>query len=243
MTCHETGRLIDPYVDDELGPDETARVVAHVEQCAACRRRLDEREALGRLIRMVPYHRASERSRQAVTSAGQRAGVPRRTFAWAAAAMVILSLGGVAGLRAWRMSQATSAIADALVARHVNALATQLFAVQSSDQHTVKPWFQGKLDFSPPVRDLNAAGFPLLGGRVDMVDGRPVAALVYQRRLHMISVTIWPADDRAALSDARTIRGFHERHWVQDGMSFWAVSDVNDDDLKEFVRLFRLAHT
>jgi anti-sigma factor RsiW len=238
MTCHEIGRLIDPYVDDELDPGETARVVAHAEQCAACRRRLDEREALGRLIRTVPYHRASERLRQSVTSTRQRAGVRRRTIAWAAAAIVILSLGGVTGLRAWRTSQATSDIADALVAGHVNALATQLFVVRSSDQHTVKPWFQGKLDFSPPVRDLSAGGFPLLGGRVDTVEGRPVAALVYQRRLHMISVMIWPADGRTAPRDTRTIRGFHERHWVQDGMSLWAVSDVNDDDLKEFVRLF-----
>jgi anti-sigma factor RsiW len=243
MTCHEIERLIDPYVDDELSPDDTARVAAHVEQCAACRRRLDEREALGRLIRTVPYHRASERLRQSVTTTRDRVGLPRRAIAWAAAAMVIISLGGVAGLRAWRTSQATSAIADALVARHVNALATQLFAVRSSDQHTVKPWFQGKLDFSPPVWDLSAAGFPLLGGRLDTVDGRPVAALVYQRRLHMISVMIWPADDRGALSDARTIRGFHERHWIQDGMSIWAVSDVNDDDLREFVRLFSSAPT
>lgn len=243
MTCHEIGRLIDPYVDDELGPDDTARVVAHVEQCALCRRRLNEREALGRLIRTVPYHRASERLRQSVTTTRHRVGVPRRAIAWAAAAMVIISLGGIAGLRAWRMSQATSAIADALVARHVNALATQLFAVRSSDQHTVKPWFQGQLDFSPPVWDLSAAGFPLLGGRLDTVDGRTVAALVYQRRLHMINVMIWPADDRTALRDARTIRGFHERHWVQDGMSIWAVSDVNDDDLREFVRLFSSAHT
>jgi anti-sigma factor RsiW len=241
MMCHEIGRLIDPYIDDELGPNDAARVVAHLEQCAACRRRLDEREALGRLIRTVPYHRASERLRQSVTTTRHRVGIPRRAVAWAAAAMVIISLGGIAGLRAWRMSQATSTVADTLVARHVNALATQLFAVRSSDQHTVKPWFQGKLDFSPPVWDLSAAGFPLLGGRLDTVDGRTVAALVYQRRLHVINVMIWPADDRTAPSDARTIRGFHERHWVQDGMSIWAVSDVNDDDLREFVRLFSSA--
>ena len=241
MTCHEIGRLIDPYVDDELGSDDIARVVAHVDQCAACRRQLEAREALGRLIRTVPYHRAPERLRQTVTRASHRIGVPRRAIAWAAAAMVIVSVGGVAGFRAWRTSQATSAIADALVARHVNALATQLFTVRSSDQHTVKPWFQGKLDFSPPVWDLSAADFPLLGGRVETVGGRTVAALVYQRRLHMISVMIWPADDRTARHDARTIRGFHERHWVQDGMSIWTVSDVNDDDLREFVRLFSSA--
>jgi anti-sigma factor RsiW len=242
MTCHEIGRLIDPYVDDELGADDRARFAEHMEQCAACRRRLDEREALGRLIRAVPYHRASEHLRQSVITS-RRGRIPRRAIGWAAAAMVIIALGSVAGLRAWRMSQGTSAVAETIVARHVNGLATELIAVRSSDQHTVKPWFQGKLDFSPPVWDLGAAGFPLLGGRLDTVDGRTVAALVYQRRLHMISVMIWPVDDRTAASDARTIRGFHERHLVQDGMSIWAVSDVNDDDLTEFVRAFSSAHT
>jgi anti-sigma factor RsiW len=235
--------LIDAYVDDELGPEEGARVAVHIEQCAACRRRLNEREALRRLIRTVPHYQASEHLRRTVTTTRDRVGVPRRAIVWAAAAVVIISLGSLAGVRAWQRAQATSATADAIVARHVNALATQLFAVRSSDQHTVKPWFQGKLDFSPPVWDFSAAGFPLLGGRVDTVAGRPVAALAYQRRLHVISVMIWPADDHTALNDARTIRGFHERHWVQDGMSIWAVSDVNDDDLGEFTRLFRLAHT
>ena len=171
----------------------------------------------------------------------RRGGVSRRAIVWAAAAIVIMALGSVAGLQAWRMSRATSAVAETIVARHVSGLATELIAVRSSDQHTVKPWFQGKLDFSPPVRDLSAAGFPLLGGRLDTVDGRTVAVLVYQRRLHMISVMIWPVDDRTAANDARTIRGFHERHWVTDGMSIWAVSDVNDDDLAEFARLF-MAH-
>jgi anti-sigma factor RsiW len=243
MTCHEIGRLIDPYVDDELGPDDTARVAAHVGQCAACRRRLDERDALGRLIRSVPYYRASERLRQSVMTSHRRGSVPRHAMVWAAAAMVIIAFGSVAGLHTWRMSHATSAVAETIVTRHVNGLATELIAVRSSDQHTVKPWFQGKLDFSPPVRDLSAAGFPLLGGRLDTVDGRTVAVLVYQRRLHMISVMIWPVDDRTAPNDARTIRGFHERHWVKDGMAIWAVSDVNDDDLAEFVRLFSSAQT
>ena len=244
MTCHEIGRLIDPYVDDELGPDETARVVAHVEQCAACRRRLDEREALGRLIRPVPYHRASERSTPAVSErTGQRTGVPRRAIAWAAAAMVILSVGGVAGLRAWRMSQATSAIADALVARHVNR------AGDPALRRPVVGSTHGKAVVSRQARFFATRSGSERGrlsaarGPPDTVDGRPVAALVYQRRLHMISVMIWPVDDRTAANDARTIRGFHERHWVKDGMSIWTVSDVNEDDLAEFVRLFSSAHT
>jgi anti-sigma factor RsiW len=100
----------------------------------------------------------------------------------------------------------------------------------------VKPWFLGKLDFSPPVEDLSSIGFPLAGGRLDHVAGQPVAALVYQRRLHPITVFIWPAPDRTAVSDARSIRGFQVRHWIRNRMSFWAVSDLNDAELGEFVR-------
>ena len=113
-----------------------------------------------------------------------------------------------------------------------------LFDVRSTDQHTVKPWFLGKLDFSPPVTDLAQAGFPLTGGRLDYVAGHPVAALVYTRRQHTINLFVWPeASDDVQSSDARAIRGFHVRHWTRGGMSYWAVSDVNDADLDQFVKL------
>jgi anti-sigma factor RsiW len=103
----------------------------------------------------------------------------------------------------------------------------------------VKPWFLGKLDFSPPVDDLSSIGFSLVGGRLDRVAGQPVAALVYQRRLHPINVFIWPAADRTAASDTRTIRGFQVRHWIRNGMSFWAVSDLNDAELGELVSVLQ----
>jgi len=134
----------------------------------------------------------------------------------------------------------TDSITDAVVGGHVRALReARLFDVRSSDQHTVKPWFLGKLDFSPPVEDLSSIGFPLVGGRLDRVRGQPVAALVYQRRLHPISLYIWPVADGAAAEAARTVRGFQVRHWTRNGMSFWAVSDVNDAELSEFVRALR----
>jgi anti-sigma factor (TIGR02949 family) len=239
MTCHEAVNLLDAYVDDELGPDESTRLANHLESCAACGRQLEEREALRRLLRTLPYHPAPTSLQATVLRTPARTKARARLLTWSAAAVILLSVAGV-GFSAWRSGRDTSLIAEAVVARHVNALATDhLFDVRSSDQHTVKPWFQGKLDFSPPVPDLSAAGFPLVGGRVDEIDRRSVVALAYQRRLHVITAFIWPAGDRTASADARSIRGFHERHWVQGGMSIWAVSDVNEDDLTTFTRAFQ----
>ena len=135
------------------------------------------------------------------------------------------------------MSDPVDTVAQEVVGSHVRALmGDHLFDVQSTDQHTVKPWFLGKLDFSPPVTDLAQAGFPLTGGRLDYLTGHPVAALVYTRGQHTINVFIWPeGSDAIRSSEARAIRGFHVRHWTRGGMAYWAVSDVNDADLDQFV--------
>src|SRR5580765_5072789 len=231
MSCEQVRRDLDAYLDGELDPAYAMAVRDHLGTCAACRRQVAEREALSRLVRTAPWYSAPERLRTRVVAQSTRSQSIRRAITWAAAAMLAVSAGaGVMLLRP--ASTLVDAIADEVVDSHVRSLmANHLFDVQSTDQHTVKPWFQGKLNFSPPVVDLASIGFPLIGGRLDFLRGHPVAALVYQRQKHTINLFVSPEDnDAAARASVRSIRGFHVHHWTHGGMSFWAVSDVNDPE-------------
>jgi anti-sigma factor RsiW len=131
-------------------------------------------------------------------------------------------------------------LATQLIASHVRSLmANHLTDVASSDQHTVKPWLDAKLDFAPAVADLGSEGFPLIGGRLDYLDNRPVAALVYQRRKHFINLFVWPAESGSTGADKRITRqGYQLLHWVDSDFNYWAVSDVSDNDLQAFKQAF-----
>jgi anti-sigma factor RsiW len=236
MICIDFERDLDPYVDRELDPASAAAVRDHLATCVRCQKRVAERQALGRIVRAAPYHQAPERLRARVATQVGRSASGRRLVTWAAAAVLVLSLGaGVSLLRPAGPGGRT--MAEDVVSSHVRSLmADHLFDVRSTDQHTVKPWFLGRLDFAPPVADLASLGFPLVGGRLDYLSGRSVAALVYRRDQHVINVFVSPAGAGVSGPAVQSLRGFHVHRWTRDGMSFWAVSDLNDRELTEFVR-------
>lgn len=235
MTCEDVRRDLDAYVDRELGGNNARAVHAHLDDCVACRRLVAERETLGRLVRAVPYYSAPDRLRARVSAQTTRSKSMRRLVTWAVAAALVVSVGGAIGLL---RSTVRNDPAEEVVNGHVRSLMVDhLVDVQSTDQHTVKPWFLGKIDFTPPVVDLAPVGFPLVGGRLDYFGGRPVAALVYERQKHTINVFV-AAERPDAVNPpyVRTVRGFHVHHWTRDGLSMWAISDLNDGELTEFVR-------
>jgi anti-sigma factor RsiW len=133
--------------------------------------------------------------------------------------------------------------AESVVASHIRALQPgHLMDVASTDQHTVKPWFDGRLDYAPPVKDLATDGFPLIGGRLDYLDGRPVAALAYRHAQHIIDFYVWPRSGRSAADGGSGgVNGYNYVRWSTNDMTFWAVSDVNPADLDTFIADWRAA--
>ncbi len=217
----------------------------------------DQRDAaLGALIReALPPLAAPPALRAAVREAvSPRHVVWRpswRASRWLAAASVLVVVAGAGYVLGTTQGRATgaattraNATADAVLASHVRSLlAEHLTDVASTDRHTVKPWFAGKLDYAPPVVDLAPQGFPLVGGRLDYIGGRRVAGLVYRHGPHAINLFVWPASGESSPSDSSTVRitdhGYTLAHWTTGGMTFWAVSDVDPGALATFVRLLR----
>src|ERR1051325_1423387 len=245
-TEHENVReLLHAYVDGELDVANVRETQRHLENCPECRgTETAIRQLRSALSTDAVAYRAPAPLRRNVRNALRHEAKASRTslspwlmFATGAAfAAVIL---GFVLFQTTRTARA-DAIVDQVVANHVRSLlATQLVDVVSTDQHTVKPWFDGKIDFAPEVQDLSADGFPLVGGRLDYLDGKTVAALVYKRNKHPINVFITPAaTNRNTSPIATTRRGYNVLAWTNHGMNYWAVSDLNQTELGELAQFF-----
>jgi anti-sigma factor RsiW len=257
MMCNESQQLIDPYLDNELDLRSALEVEEHFSRCAACaaeeRSSRELQESARALLTRYPMRpEFKARLLSSLNAKETEAPVPpailarpraRRFTRWAAAALpaaAAVALIVVAAPRIWSR-QSESSLEDAVIVAHVRSLlANHLTDVASSDQHTVKPWFQGKLDYSVSVTDWAGEGFPLVGGRLDYVENTSVAALVYKRGQHVINLFVWPnkgGKDEPVQRFAR--RGYCAYRWSTEGMNYWAVSDVNDTELKTFVELAR----
>jgi len=270
MNCEQATELMDGYLDGELDPITSQAIEQHLRDCHNCEQAYKAHTALSHAIsRGAPYYKAPTGLRERIQSSLREeiAEQPARAVApdarpqsatkqpeprsilfgtswnWLALAAAII----FAAIIAWNLlpglqrSDAEQFLASQLIASHVRSLmANHLADVASSDQHTVKPWLDAKLDFAPPVVDLANADFPLIGGRLDYLDNRSVAALIYQRRKHFINLFVWPASDVSRRTKAKEIshQGYHLLHWIEGDFNYWAVSDVNKEDLQNFQHLF-----
>ena len=245
MTCQEAKPLIHAFADGELDFTKSLEMESHLRECQACALVQEEIRGLGLLmkdasLRLSPSASFERRLRLAVRREGQEKPAKQSWWRWslAAASLAVVALAIWASVVIVNRPSPDTLVAQEVVASHVRSLMPQhLMDVTSSDQHTVKPWFDGKLDFSPPVRDLSQLGFELKGGRLDYIENRPVAALVYQRRQHLINVFVWPARSGSkSATQASVSQGYNLIRWNNAGMQWWAISDLNLAELQDFVQ-------
>ena len=269
MNCQEIADLMDGYLDGELDALTSQKIEQHLRDCPKCEQAYEVEAAMAHAIsQAAPYYKAPLELRERIqVSLREAIGAPtsrgaagagllpvRRPEAvrrgvffdmpwnWLAlaAAIVLAAIVASSFLPGRRQPGADQFLATELIASHVRSLmADHLTDVASSDQHTVKPWLDVKLDFAAPVMDLSGDGFPLIGGRLDYLDNHSVAALVYQRRKHFINLFIWPTTPADSKEQKMVERqGYHLVHWIDGDFTYWAVSDVSVGDLQTFQRSF-----
>jgi anti-sigma factor (TIGR02949 family) len=249
VACANNEPLLQAYFDGELDLVRSVELEEHLQACPDCSRELRVQQATRRSLRSSNlYESAPESLRTRIHAALPREIHPKAIsrsrhplYEWlaVAAALILAVAFGAKVVPSMGGREQASVLAEEVAASHIRSLQPgHLFDVQSTDQHTVKPWFDGKLDFAPPVSDLASQGFPLVGGRLDYLDGRDVAALVYQRNKHLINVFIWPEQSTAAkLPDAQSIQGYNLIYWRHGSMNFCAVSDLNAVELGQLAQL------
>jgi anti-sigma factor RsiW len=237
--------LVQAEFDGELDAAAAAALAAHRANCPECEAAAAELAHARTLIGQAPYHPMPEDVRRLVLAQLAAAQPPRRGSAaphramlagwWRWAMSFGLGAACAAALSVALLLPAGPGITEQIVASHIRALQPgHLEDVPSTDKHTVKPWFDGRVDFAPPVKDLAAEHFPLKGGRLDYIAGRPVAALIYRRDKHLIDLFVWPSRKGPQAPETTERQGYNVVHWRTGGMAFWAVSDVEMAQLRSF---------
>ena len=244
MDCNEAIELLPAQVDGELGPRDALRIEQHLQGCAACRVEYAQLVAVRAAVKEhATYFTAPHDLARRIGRALPAAPVPRarRTWDWTNAGALLAAMVAVAWSLGLYLTLPTGAdrLADEVVADHVRSMMSDHATdVASTDQHTVKPWFNGKLDFSPPVNDLTSEGFPLVGGRLDYLDNHAAAALVYHRTKHVINVFIWPAGSPGDTAPhAQSRNGYNLLALQRGGIAYWLVSDLNGEELRHLAEL------
>jgi anti-sigma factor RsiW len=245
MNCQDTQALLSAYVDGEVDLVRSLEIDKHLETCTVCALIVQNQKTLGTALRADSlYYKPPRHLEQRI-----RAALPKqertRRISWPLLAVAAsLLLAGIFVDRLVRLNShpaPESLIAQEVLDSHLRSLMPgHLADVPSSDRHTVKPWFAGKLDFSPPVADFAEQGFPLSGGRLDSINGRTVAVLIYQRHQHVINVYVWPAAGSPNSSvTASTLRGYNILHWTRGGLEWWLASDLNTQELESLARFIQ----
>ena len=247
MNCDEATVMMHALIDGELDAGHAREVEAHIASCVTCAAQMralqDMRNAMGAasLRYAAP---GGLRSRIESRLPSQRAGANRRAVLQGFSVGAVATALAASGVLAIVMrNDDQRRVLGEVVSAHLRSLQGQhLIDVASSDQHTVKPWFNGRLDVAPPVVDLTAQGFMLIGGRLDYVDAKPAAVIVYRRRVHIINLFCAPAPGSSKGSAVmESLQGFNVRRWSENGIDLWAVSDLNPDELTEFGEKFEAA--
>jgi anti-sigma factor RsiW len=247
MRCEEAHDFLSAFIDGEFAGERKRAIAAHVGSCPTCASLANDYRRIGKQLLSV-YERAPADLDEKIRSNLAREKLSGRSIQgrnWRALmrqAAVLLFAVASSALVTWhlaRMSAEFALLERDVVGAHVRSLLQENpTQIASSDRHTVKPWFSSRVDFAPVVKDLAVNGFPLVGGRLDLVGARRVAAVVYKRRQHVINVFMWPADEIGKTSPRLVAaKGYNVINWHADGISYWAVSDLNIVELAELQKL------
>jgi anti-sigma factor RsiW len=240
--CVDQELLLGGLVDGELDAANTALVEAHVARCQGCSEELERLHAVRDLLHADGVrHSAPDALKSRIRSlpelSDKRAPLGHRLPGWLAPGIAGALAASLAVVSFTGPLQQQSVMDEQIISGHVRSLQPgHLIDVQTSNQHVVKPWFNGRIDFAPPVPDLADQGFPLVGGRLDSIDGKTVPAIVYRRRLHTVNLFVWPADNAAGRAFVKD--GFAVTEWSRNGLRFAAVSDISAAELRQFENLF-----